>query len=147
MFEAQLDDKLISQYTQYLKILTNLLNVKLSPQMIRHSLYGWIWISQRPIGIFWFQFCQLVKMVNRPRKTSHPPRQKKRRKNQHNVKTVDAVARIFDRFVGQVCLEISRCCSESMLSSKHYYIHYEDYVKRFKKKNSFESFQRYTKKR
>ena len=31
-------------------------------------------------------------------------------------------------------------------SFRHYYIHYEDYVTRFKK-NSFESFQRYTKKR
>ena len=36
-------------------------------------------------------------------------------KNQHNFKTVNVVARIFDRFVGQVCLEISRCCSESIL--------------------------------
>ena len=28
--------------------------------------------------------------------------------NLHNVKTVNVAARIFDRFVGKVCLEISR---------------------------------------
>ena len=36
-------------------------------------------------------------------------------KNQHNVKTVNVVARSFDRFVGQVCLEILRSRSESIL--------------------------------
>ena len=28
-----------------------------------------------------------------------------------NVKTVNVVTQIFDRFVGKVCLEILRCCS------------------------------------
>ena len=36
-------------------------------------------------------------------------------KNQHNVKTANVVAQIFDRFLGQVCLEISRCCSKSII--------------------------------
>ena len=36
-------------------------------------------------------------------------------KNSHKVKAVNVVARIFDRFVGQVSLEISRCCSKSIL--------------------------------
>ena len=36
-------------------------------------------------------------------------------KNQHNVKTVNVVARSLNRFVGQVCHEISRGCSESIL--------------------------------
>ena len=35
-------------------------------------------------------------------------------KNQHNVKTVNVVTQIFDRFVKQVCLEILRCFSESI---------------------------------
>ena len=35
-------------------------------------------------------------------------------KNQHNVKTVNVVTQIFDRFVEQVCLEILRCFSESI---------------------------------
>ena len=44
------------------------------------------------------------------------------------------VPRIFDRFTGQVCLEISRCCTEWINlneSLRHYYINYEDYVNRF----------------
>ena len=44
------------------------------------------------------------------------------------------------RIFGQVSLEISRCCSESMLtdeSFRHSYKHHEDYVMRFKK-NSVE---------
>ena len=36
-------------------------------------------------------------------------------KNSLNVKTVNVVTQIFDRFVGYVCLEISWCCSESIL--------------------------------
>ena len=36
-------------------------------------------------------------------------------KNQDNVKTVNVVTQIFGRFVGYVCLEISRCYSESIL--------------------------------
>ena len=34
-------------------------------------------------------------------------------KNQHNVKTVNVLTQIFGRLVGNVCLEISRCYSES----------------------------------
>ena len=52
-------------------------------------------------------------------------------KNYHNVKTVNVVTQIFDRFVGEVCLEILRCCSESISMKVYFYIHYEDYVKRF----------------
>ena len=33
----------------------------------------------------------------------------------YNVKTVNVVTQIFDRFVGQFCLKISRCCSKSIL--------------------------------
>ena len=33
----------------------------------------------------------------------------------HNVITVNIVTRTFGRFVGQVCLEISRYCGESIL--------------------------------
>ena len=63
-------------------------------------------------------------------------------KNQHNVKTVNVVTQIFDRFVGQVCLEILRCCSESIsmkVSDIIIQLLYEDDVMRFLK-NSFESF-------
>ena len=36
-------------------------------------------------------------------------------KNKHNVKTVNVVTQIFGRFVGNVCLEISRCYGESIV--------------------------------
>ena len=36
-----------------------------------------------------------------------------------------------------------KCTSHLNESFRHFYIHYEDYVKTLKKKNSFESFQRY----
>ena len=37
------------------------------------------------------------------------------KKNLLNVKTVNAVTRIFGRIVGYVRLKISRCCGESIL--------------------------------
>ena len=52
------------------------------------------------------------------------------------VKTMNVVARIYDRFVGlAVCLEISSSQINLNESFRDYYIHlYEDYVKRFFRK-------------
>ena len=46
------------------------------------------------------------------------------------------LTQIFGRFVGYVCLEISRCYGESILIKVfiiHYYAHHADYLMRLKK--------------
>ena len=75
-----------------------------------------------------------------------------------NLKTVNIVTQIFDRFVTDSGIRksignIGLSWNFKMLqwinlneSFRPYYIHYEDFVKRFSK-NSFQSFQRYTKKK